>query len=157
MFELAAEGEPQGIWFWASIYILLVCFYSLWFQLRTRSWPSTRGELLQLGAEKFGAGDWATSSQDYVGKALYTYSVAERQYQGSRISPWVFVASHNARFLLEKQLSGIQACSDGGVKVYYNPRNPRKSYLVVAGPIGIVVTLLLGISPLVFYWLKYLA
>jgi hypothetical protein len=59
--------------------------------------------------------------------------------------------------MLEKQQSKVQMNVGGGVKVYYNPRNPKKSYLIVAGKTGIVVTMLLGILPLISYWMKYYA
>jgi hypothetical protein len=157
MFQIAAEGRAQGVWYWASVYALVVCLYSLWFQVRTRSWPATNGKLVQLGVKKFGASAPVLSNQDYVGDALYTYTVSNKLYEGSRISPWVFVASHNVRFMLEKQQSKVQMNVGGGVKVYYNPRNPKKSYLIVAGKTGIVVTMLLGILPLISYWMKYYA
>ena len=85
------------------------------------------------------------------------YLVSNKEYEGSRISPWIFVASYNARFLLEKQQAQVQINADGAVKVYYNPRNPKKSYLIVAGKTGILVTLLLGALPLISYWMKYYA
>lgn len=155
MFWFAVEGQAQGIWFWASIYTFVVCASSSWFQIRTRNWPSTEGRLEQLGIKKFGATEWATSNQDYVGKALYTYSVSGIPYEGIRISPWIFVVSHNARFLLKEQQAGIQTYPDGGVRVYYNPRNPGKSYLIVAGKTGIAITLLMSTLPLVLYFMKY--
>ena len=157
MFWFAAEGHTQGIWFWASIYAFVICFFSLWFQIRTRNWPTTKGKLAQLSIKKFGPTEWATSNQDYVGKALYTYLVSGTRYEGFRISPWIFAVSHNARFLLEKQQANIQTYPDGGVRVYYNPRNPKKSYLIVAGKTGIVTTMLLGTLPFIFYWMKYYA
>ena len=100
MFRLATEGQTQGVFYWAAMYAFLVCSYSLWFQIRTRRWPSTTGMLEELGIKKFGATVNLPSNQEYVGKALYTYSVSGTQYEGSRISPWVIVVSHNARFLL---------------------------------------------------------
>ena len=155
MFRLAAEGQTQGVFYWAAIYAFLICSYSLWFQVRTRSWPSTNGSLKQLGIEKFGATVSSASNQDYIGKALYTYTVSGKPFEGSRISPWVFVASHNARYLLSKQQSKIRFDPDGEVRVYYNPKNPQKSYLQVAGKTGIIVTMLLGAAPIVFYWFRY--
>ncbi|MEX2964437.1 hypothetical protein [Microbulbifer sp. TYP-18] len=155
MFRIAAEGQAQGILFWISVYIFVICTYSLWFQVRSRSWPSTKGRLAKLGTKKLGASEWAISDQDYIGDALYTYSVSGKEYEGSRISPWVFVASHNARFLLEKQQASIQVDPNGWVKVYYNPGNPKKSFLIVAGKLGIVVTMLVSIIPFVLYWSKF--
>lgn len=137
MFRIAAEGRTQGIWFFAAVYVLVVCLYSIWFQIRTRYWPATNGKFSQLGVKKFGATDCVKSDQDYIGDALYTYFVNGKQYEGVRISPWIIVASHNMRIFLRKQQDKIQIQPDGKVRVYYNPVNPNKSYLVVAGKTGI--------------------
>lgn len=155
MWRLAIQAEPQGIWFWASLYALFLCSYSLLFQIRTRFWPFTQGELVEASVEKFGATEWAQSNQEYVGKALYRYTVSDITYDGKRISPWIFVASHNARFILQRQMAMIQRLPDGGIKVYYNPANLPKSYLIVAGKTGILVTILITFLPIVIYFFSY--
>ena len=157
MWQLALQGEAQGIWFYSALYALIVCSYSLAFQIRTRYWPHVAGELISLGVEKFGASDRIKSKQDYIADALYTYQVAGTDYSGSRISPWIFVASHNAKFILEKQLSLIQQLPNGKVKVFFDPKNPKKSFLMVAGTTGIFITLALGGLPLVAFYIKYYA
>jgi hypothetical protein len=113
------------------------------------------GELIEFGVEKFGATDLVKSHQDYVSKALYTYNVAGLDYDGTKISPWIFVASHNARFVLEKQLSSVQRFPNGKVKVFYNPHNPRKSFLIIAGKTGICITVFISVLPLVMFYFKY--
>ena len=155
MWQLAIQGQTQGIWFWAALYTFVVCVFSLIFQIRTRYWPSTQGELAEFGVEKFGATDWVKSNQDYVSKALYKYNVSGVAYDGTRISPWIFVVSHNARFVLERQMSSIQRFPDGKVKVFYNPNNPKKSFLIIAGKIGICITLLISVLPLISFYCKY--
>ena len=155
MWQLAIQGETQGIWFWAALYAFIVGVYSLIFQLRTRYWPCAQGELVGLSVEKFGATDWVKSDQDYVSKGLYKYNVSGVDYDGSRISPWIFVVSHNARFVLEKQMASIQRLSNGRVKVFYNPNNPRKSFLIVAGKMGIGITLGISVLPLLLFYCKY--
>ncbi|MDF2179768.1 DUF3592 domain-containing protein [Aliiglaciecola sp. CAU 1673] len=155
MWELAINGELQGIWFWAAVYMLLVCGYSLVYQVRTRAWPFTKGQLLGLDVSKFGATERDSSAQDYVAEALYRYTIDGVEYTGTRISPWIFVASHNARSLLQKQLSAIQRYPDGRVKVFYHPVNPQKAFLILPGWLGIAVTSVLGILPLLTYYLKY--
>ena len=155
MWQLVIQGETQGIWFWAAFYTFIVCSGSLIYQIRTRSWPETKGELVETGIRKFGSTEWATTNQEYVSEALYHYVVSGLTYDGSRISPWVFVASHNARFVLEKQMSSIQRYSDGSVKVFYNPGNPKKSFLIVAGKAGLLVTLTISVLPMVLYFFKY--
>ena len=155
MWELALKGEIQGVWFWGAVYTLAVCGYSLIFQLRTRSWPFTTGELVEAEVEKFGATDPVKSNQEYVSKALYRFTVSGVDYEGTRISPWVFVASHNARAILKKQMSAIYRYPGGKVKVFYNSGNPQKSFLIVAGRVGIFITLVIAALPFVSYVIRY--
>lgn len=155
MWRLAMEANPQGIWFWAGVYAFVVCMYSVVFQIRTRSWPVAEGELVQAGVKKFGARDVVLANQDYVSKALYHYSVSGVVYEGKKVSPWIIVASHNMRFILEKQMSTIQYHPNSKVKVFYDPAKPQKSYLIIAGKVGLVITSLIGLAPLVLYILKY--
>ena len=155
MFDLAAAGDTQGIWFWAAVYAALVCGYSVFHQLRVRRWPSTMGRLERLGLRKFGATEWARSEQDYVGDALYTYRVDGTLYEGSRVSPWVVVASHNARALLSWQQRGVEHGEDGGVRVYYDPARPGKSFLIVPGRVGLVVTVGAALVPAVTYLFRF--
>ncbi len=156
MWQLAFDGVAQGIWFWASLYTFFLCAYSLVFQIRTRFWPSTYGVLSGFEIRKFGGmTDRVKSEQEYVSEALYKYNVAGVDYSGTRISPWVFVVSHNARFVLQKQQASIQFHPDGRLKVFYNPNNPKKSYLIVAGKTGIYFTAALSVIPLLLFLFKY--
>lgn len=156
MWQLAIQGQKQGIWFWAGLYTFIVCTYSLIFQVRTRYWPFTQGELVESGIDKFGKTDWVKSNQDYVSKMLYRYNVSGVTYDGTRISPWIFVASHNARFVLDNQRSSVERFSNGRVKVFYNPCNPKKSFLIIAGKTDICITLLISVVPLVLFYINYL-
>ena len=155
MWTLALDGELRGIWFWAAVYTMVVCLYSLIFQVRTRTWPSTEGELSSLSVKKFGATDPILSDQDYKSTALYQYEVDGVSLEGTKVSPWVFVTSHNARVILEKQMKSIQHLPDGKVKVFYNPRKPKKSFLIVAGRVGIAVTIAIAVLPLIGYTLRF--
>ena len=155
MWRLALQGDAQGVWFWVAFYTFLVCAYSVVFQVRTRGWPRTEGKLVRASVEPFGAREMDPSARDYRATALYGYEVSGVAFDGTRISPWVFVVSHNLTFLLEKHLSVIERLPDGGVRVYYNPRNPRKSYLAVAGWVGICITLLLAALPGLLYLSRY--
>lgn len=155
MWQLAIEGQLQGIWFYGALYIFLVCQYSLIFQIRTRSWPYVYGKLAGLSVKKFGPTDPVLSEQEYTSKALYRYKVSGAEYEGTRVSPWVFITSHNIRFILEKQMSSVQKLPDGRVKVFYNPNKPSKSYLIVSGRLGITITLLISFIPFVLFFWRY--
>ncbi|SNY49449.1 Protein of unknown function [Arsukibacterium tuosuense] len=154
MFEITARGEKQGIWFFASVYLFALCAFSFWVQFRTRSWPTTQGSLVQSQIDKFGY-DSIQSEQTFKLNTKYIYSVKNVDYEGSRISPWVFVASYNAKAVLNHQMAKVKMHPSGGIIVHYNPDNPQKSYLLVAGKIGLFVTSLVGVLPLILYWLEY--
>jgi len=156
MVDLASEGELQGIWFWASCYMLVVCLYSAYFQIRTRFWATTVGNIHNLGLKKFGISN-DLSEQQYRGKALYSYSVNGQTYEGTRISPWVFVTNYNAKGLLLKQLAGIDMPTKDTVTVYYNPNKPQKSFLLKASKFGILVTLISAVAPFLGYVSRFYA
>ncbi|TVT48433.1 MAG: DUF3592 domain-containing protein [Denitromonas halophila] len=155
MWRLALDGEKRGILFFASTYVFVMLVYSGVYQLRIAKWFETDGVLLAAAVEKVGGADLVMSNQDYASKALYEYVVGGVSYQGTRISPWIVLASHNARFVLERQMRKIQKTADGHVRVFYNPSNPGKSFLVKPGGFGIVVTFTLAVAPVVLYWLGY--
>jgi len=154
MWQLAISGKAQGILFWFAFYMFIVCFYSLILQIRMNSWPFVQGELVKFGLDKFGA-SMVKSDQNYWADALYNYSVSGVDYSGTRVSPWLMLVSHNLRFILEKQMSYVQRSPDGTVKVFYNPNNPKKSYLIIAGKIGIGITLLISVLPLILFYYEY--
>ena len=156
MVDLASEGELQGIWFWASCYMLVVCLYSAYFQIRTRFWATTVGTIHSLGLKKFGISN-DLSEQQYRGKALYSYSVNGQTYEGTRISPWVFVTNYNAKGLLLKQQAGIDMPTKDTVTVYYNPKKPQKSFLLKASKFGILVTLISAVAPFLGYVSRFYA
>ena len=156
MVDLASDGELQGIWFWASCYMLVVCLYSAYFQIRTRFWATTVGNIHNLGLKKFGISN-DLSEQQYRGKALYSYSVNGQTYEGTRISPWVFVTNYNAKGLLLKQQAGIDMPTKDTVTVYYNPKKPQKSFLLKASKFGILVTLISAVAPFLGYVSRFYA
>ena len=155
MWALAARGQLQGVWFWAAVYAFVLGAYSLVNQLRTRRWPWVQGELLAADVDRFGVTENVRSDQEYAAGAIYRYEVDGQRYEGRRVSPWRIVASHNARFVLAKQMSGIQRTAEGGVKVFYSPRKPRKSFLIVAGVPGLVITSLVCLLPAALFYLRF--
>lgn len=155
MWSLAIEGEEKGIWFFCALYTFIVCSYSLFFQIRTRFWPYSYGVLAHTSVKKFGGPEWVRSEQNYTADALYHYCVDGKNYEGKRVSPWVMSASHNARFILKKQLNSIETNQNGEVKVFYNPKNPRKSFLIIANKPGIAITFAISLVPFIAYAIKF--
>ena len=155
MWHQLWQGDLQAMVFWAAVYCGVLGIVSLVYQLRIRTWPSTRGVLAQEGVVQWGGAEWVKSEQQYKLKASYQYQVDGRTFEGHRVSPWVMVASHNARALLEAQRKGLERHADGTVSVFYNPRRPGKSYLIRPGLAGLLVTLCLIVGPAFFYWGRF--
>ncbi len=148
-----AEGQAQGVWFWAALYALLVCAYSALYQHRVRRWPSTQGDLIEARVGIFGGFALAGSIREYIARTQYRYQVGAQEFNGTRLSPWLVVGS--VKRLLKKQLARIKHTNDGSVVVYYDPRNPQKSYLIVPGTTSIALTALVGALPALGFWIKY--
>lgn len=155
MWQHASAGESQGFFFFMVLYLFLTLGYSSIYQYRICQWRSVNGSLVKAEIEKVGFAKRIRSNQDYVASAVYDYWVDGVQYQGNRVSPWAIIASHNARFALKKQMSYIQENSDGSVLVFYNPNNPRKSFLIKPGLVGMSLTAILAIAPISFYLAEY--
>lgn len=107
-----SQGNTQAILWGASAYFLICGLYSLTFQWRISQWESVWGSLLHTEIERL-VPDNDISEQEYKVKALYTYNVKGNTYEGKRLSPWVFVVSHNARLLLSQQLKGVTRNAQG--------------------------------------------
>ena len=155
MFELARTGDKQGVIFFIGLYTFLVCSYSLIFQIRINGWSETIGSMAKEGVAKFGPNDIIRSHQDYRYKALYQYRVDGKEYQGSRVSPWVMIASHNARSVFALYKNSIHRHPGNKVSIYYNPKNPKKSYLIKTGIKSQAFTMMIALAPFVFYWFEY--
>ena len=143
-FAAAQAGRFEGYFALLFFFLGFLCIYSIVYQLRIRGWPSTPGQLLKAHTREFGAKAFIPAETDYINAVAYEYGVAGKTYVGERFSPWVMVASHNLKALLEKQLDGIQAGQT--VPVYYNPRKPAKSFLKRPGMVGLVVTALIALG-----------
>ncbi len=137
--DSALAGNIEGLF--ACLFFLLgfanLC--SLHYQLRIRRWPTTPGRLVRADTKRWGGRTFQLHDQDYENVVAYEYRVNGDLFTGERFSAWVVIASHNLRFLLERQLEGLN--DSGTVEVIYNPSHPGKSFLVRPGPFGMVVTL----------------
>lgn len=127
--------------------------YSLYIQIQTRRWPSVRGELVRSGLRHGGAG--TRVERQAVFDLEYTYQVDDVTYRGHRYSPWQVTASGVAKVLMERAMDGVRSAAGHHLPVYYNPRDPAKSYLQLPGVVGMVFTvsysaLMLAMPLLVF-------
>ncbi len=155
MWELATDGDKQGVLFFIALYTSVIMLGSVLHQLHVRTWPAARGRLLESGLKEFGFAAPHSSKQEYKVDAVYEYTVNGETYTGKRVSPWVVVASHNARFLLERQLAGVERLDGDGVRVFYNPARPAKSFLTKPGSVGLAFCIIVAVAPLPWYWFAY--
>ena len=144
-------GDRAAILTATAIYFVLTGAWSLAFCFRVRRWPSTMGRLTTASLRKFGH-SMNASDQDYRANVLYEYDVDGQAFEGTRLSPTIIVASANARFLLRWQMKGIERVGEDGVRVFYKPGNPAKSYLIVPSnrTIGIVGIVMFGAAYLIY-------
>ncbi len=148
----AIAGDAESILLVFAIYTLLMCAYSIWYQLRLQAWPETRGKLINRGLAHVAGFEWDPGDKLYATDALYEYQVDGQTYQGQKISPWVMVASHNVRSVLWKQLSRLEVGPENTVSIYYNPQKPAQAILIKPGNIGIAITVCIALLPLVLYF-----
>jgi hypothetical protein len=135
----ALSGQIEGIFAVVFFALTFACAYSVFYQFRIRSWPSTTGKLLSAETEEFGATEISPSDVDYMNSVAYEYVVDGTTYAGNRFSPWVVIATHNLKTILERQLDGL--APGNAVPVFYNPRKPGLAFLKRPGPIGMLVTI----------------
>lgn len=154
MFDLAFDGAKQGVIFFMLLYSGIVCLFSLAYVLRVRGWPWVEGVLHAHGTRQIGAGN-VPSQRHRIAFAHYSYRVDGIAYEGRRVSPWQFSASGVAAGLPGLQAGMIRAQGTGGdrVRVYYDPRRPRRAYVLRPGWPGIVfLALAIVVPPLLFAW-----
>ncbi|WP_100657439.1 DUF3592 domain-containing protein [Alteromonas flava] len=151
MWQLAANGERQGVLFFICLYCFVILGFSFYKQIRASQWPHTWGTLRKKGIRQFGAPEILPSDRDFVVDALYDYQVDGQPYQGKKVSAWVIVASYNARKLLDLQLRDVIFREDGKVKVFYHPQKPSNSLLIKPGRWGLLVTFLIATVPFIWY------
>lgn len=155
IYRSAVAGDTKSIWLLAAAYALIACAYSVVYQVRMRSWPHTHGKLDKHDVVPFGASGRSLSERNYKAGAQYRYQVDGREYTGTRVSPWELVASHNLRGILRLQLRGVRFDENGRVVVFFNPRRPSKSVLILPSIGGMVFTAVIGIAPCFLYYLAY--
>jgi len=78
--------------------------------------------------------------------AYYIYDVEGKTYHGKRVSPWIIVASHNAKFILKDQLSKVETYTENKVIIFYKPSNSDKSWLISPSKLGVFITILISVT-----------
>jgi len=141
---LAFMNENPAAWFLLlSGFCVLAGLYSLIFQYRVRHWPYVWGVLQGAAVQETGATEWTNSDQAYRAKVRYVYEVNGSRFEGHRLSAMTVVASHNAQALLQQQLERVERRGEEKAKVYFDPKNPTKSYLINGSMTQLLVTLAL--------------
>ena len=147
----AMDGDPESILLIFAVYFLAMGALSLRYQLRMQAWPRKRGKLLQSRLAHVAGFEWNPAHKAYATDALYEYQVDGQTYRGQKVSPWVMVATHNVRFVLQKQLDRIEVGPGNEVSVFYDPKNPSRAVLIKPGTLGMAVTVSMALFPLALY------
>jgi len=149
IYDGAINGDKQTWLFIFAAYTLLCGLISLIFQIRILNWAATPGKLIQSQAAIWGFASSA-SEVDYHANVRYNYTVAGTVYEGHRLSPTLIIVSANLRFILRWQMKGITHLSTDEVMVFYKQSNPKKSYLIKPGNIGICFTVGMVFFPMIY-------
>ena len=104
------------------LYALVVTLYIYLFTKKLKKWPYVLGELAEISIGP------TPGIRTVAGRVRYTYEVNGVVYKGKRLSP--FTVSGHVRNIISKQMAKIEYVPKDQVKVFYNPKNPSKSYLV---------------------------
>jgi hypothetical protein len=115
--------EQIAIW-GAALYFLGIIAYSIWHSRQLSNWPFVIGTLLNADVEVSNVLEYGNAYE----KVRYQYEVEGKTYIGDRLSPLLFRGQ--VRKIIEKQIAKIEFTSSGKVKVYYDKKNPSKSFLV---------------------------
>ena len=149
IYDGAVNGDKQTWLFLIAIYSLLCGLISLIVQIRILNWAEIPGTLIQSQVATWSAAVSADEAH-FFANVRYNYTVAGTVYEGHRLSPWLAIVSTNLRFLLRWQMKGITHLSPDEVTVFYKPSNPKKSYLIKPGNIGICVTAGMVFFPMIY-------
>ena len=107
------------------LYALGITLYVLLFTKKLKKWPYVLGELTEISiAPTYEMSEFRA----VAGRVKYTYEVNGVAYKGKRLSPWT--VSGHVKNIISKQMAKIEYVSNDQVKVFYNPKNPSKSYLI---------------------------
>ena len=104
------------------LYALVVTLYIYLFTKKLKKWPYVLGELAEISIVP------TYEIRTVAGRVRYTYEVNGVVYKGKRLSPWS-VTGH-VKNIISRQMAKIEYVSNDQVKVFYNPKNPSKSYLI---------------------------
>lgn len=122
--SLQTLNTEQLIIWGAAVYFVLVLGYSYIRYMQIQKWPYVVGQLKYAYVDHISKNSGGTAYEN----VSYEYEVDGQKFIGKRLSP--FLIRGQVGPLIKKQLSKIHYVSKDQVKVFYNPRNPSKSYLV---------------------------
>jgi hypothetical protein len=140
----SAAGYPNPLvlgWGVAALVVLLGV-RQFWLGLRTRRWPTVRGELV---ADQVRSSSSKHGSTTYHPKVRYQYEVDGTTYVSTSIG-LTSGPSFNTRSEAEEWLEGLRSLAD--LEVYYDPKRPDRTVLEPSGSSGGLFITLLGLGGL---------
>lgn len=112
--------QEHMIVYGAALYFLLALSYSTFYSYKIANWPFVGGKLTLIDVRTFHFNNYE--------KVRYEYEVDAVSYIGNRLSPIQFRGQVKRK--IKKQMDKIEYLTNDEVKVFFDPKNPSKSYLV---------------------------
>lgn len=119
-----------------SIYLVTIVIEGM----ENKNWPITEGKVLSSNAKRINH-----NQERYILEIEYSYSVNNEQLVGSKIS-----SVHEMLTRTEKDSKLKEYHPNSLISVYYNPKNPRDSYLVTGVDYKILILLIACIVMTIF-------
>ena len=117
-------NDEQLIIWGAAVYLMSMLVYSYVRLMQINNWPYVVGRLKKADVDYI----HAIARGGAYENVSYEYVVGGHKFIGKRLSP--FLIRGQVGPLIKKQLSKMHYVSSDQVKVFFNPRDPSKSYLV---------------------------
>ncbi len=117
-----------------STYSIFWALYKCWQGLRSRNWPSESGEITEVRVDHRSSqseGDGV----EYIARIQYVFTVDGVQYQ-NRSGIHTLIEHWGTKENADRIASGYKAGEQ--VRVYFNPRDPKKSVLKAGVPLSIL-------------------
>ena len=149
-----------GLWFLLISFATIMLFCQVYCELRSRRWPMAVGLIRRAGIVRsyMPSGGDSPPSKAYTIVVEYNYSVADKQYKGTRVS---FVKKDYASWK-EADVARCRFMQDKKINVYYCPLIPSLSCITHLQLSDIMITVsvvvafnavLLIVTLLAFYYL----
>jgi len=141
-WSAAGYPNPLVLGWGVAVFVVLLGVRQFWLGLRTRRWPTVRGELV---ADQVRSSSSQRGGTSYHPKVRYQYEVGGTTYVSTSIG-LNSGPSFNSRSEAQAWLENLKSQAD--LKVYYDPKRPDRTVLEPSGALGGLGITLIGLGGL---------